>query len=886
MNHLQKILCLSASTLALVTSSVATFAGGPLNLNPIDPDNVERWGNGGLNIPFNPDQGGLGALNNAEAVAFVEQAFQTWEDVPTSTASYSNNGLLPFDVDETNFLPFVNLLFGTPSVPDGLSPIVFDEDGAIFDTLFGVGSGVLGFASADTFDANGVPIEGVAFFNGGFALADEDQLGVHVHEYGHYSGLAHTVVNGQNIALGDQSGPSPDNTFGNSPVDQTETMYPFIIIGGGESTPHADDIATLSFLYPSPTYFSSTATITGSVLAPNSTTPLTGVNVIARNVDNPFVDAVSAISGDRGPTGEFTINGLTPGADYVVYVDQVLQGGFSTPPIGLPGAEEFYNGVNESSDGLIDVPGDFVTLATAAGASTDNINIIFNGPTAGVPLNVGDDGSQEVFLPFNFRICGRDFDSVFINANGNLTFGAPSNSFSENTAELLGGPPRIAGIWDDLNPSAGGSVVFDVNPFAFTVRWQDVPEFPNTGANTFELVLKRNFFNLGSGKSGPRKKGNAFDLRFDNGTAVDGIVGFSCGGGITSEFETATDISRLRRLTPNLLQTARFEVFTPDNPNDLIDGDSLLFLKTKSFSDVFESNNSLDDNQFVFLPFNSTPNYLYTEISPDGDDVDYYGFFAKAGKTLIAEIQTGQLDTLIGLFDLNGNLLAADDDGGANLLSQIILPIEETGFYFLAVSTFPDFEFTGAGGLGNRYVVDIRTVDGIPIAMGDDNSVEIPLSYDFPFQGQVFNSVFLNANGNLTFGAGSGDFSESVSELLSGPARIAPLWDDLSPNAGGLVLLNNQADSTSVTFVNVPQFFSSDSNNFTVSIDASGDIFIDYGQVDAVDAVVGISEGAGAIDPGASDLSAMPDNSATGTTYELFDFSNNFDLDDAILSFE
>ncbi len=55
---------------------------------------------------------------------------------------------------------------------------------------------------------------------------------------------------------------------------------------------------------------------------------------------------------------------------------------------------------------------------------------------------------------------------------------------------------------------------------------------------------------------------------------------------------------------------------------------------------------------------------------------------------------------------------------------------------------------------------------------------------------------------------------------------------------------------------------------------------------DAVDAVVGISEGAGAIDPGASDLSAMPDNSATGTTYELFDFSNNFDLDDAILSFE
>ena len=65
---------------------------------------------------------------------------------------------MPFDVDATNFFPFVeNLYFGTNNA-DGFSPIVFDDDGSIFVALFG-SSGVLGFASTDTRDAGGTPIE-------------------------------------------------------------------------------------------------------------------------------------------------------------------------------------------------------------------------------------------------------------------------------------------------------------------------------------------------------------------------------------------------------------------------------------------------------------------------------------------------------------------------------------------------------------------------------------------------------------------------------------------------------------------------------------------------------------------------------------------------------
>ena len=75
-------------------------------------------------------------------------------------------------------------------------------------------------------------------------------------------------------------------------------MYPFLFINGGQATPHADDIAIFSTLYPEPAFAATTGTITGNIVAPNNTTPLTGVNVIARNIANPYDDAVSAISSD------------------------------------------------------------------------------------------------------------------------------------------------------------------------------------------------------------------------------------------------------------------------------------------------------------------------------------------------------------------------------------------------------------------------------------------------------------------------------------------------------------------------------------------------------------------------------------------------------------
>ncbi|MEL7487701.1 MAG: hypothetical protein AAGJ87_10870, partial [Pseudomonadota bacterium] len=287
---------LCATTVAIAVSSTPAFAGGPLAV--CESGIAFRWADGGQDIPFNPDQGDLGPIAAADAVAFVESAFQAWEDVASANNTYTNAGQLPVDVDVTNFGPFV-----MPAGPDGLSAIVFDDTGEIFDMLFGPGSGVLGFAGPEFGDTATCEItEGVAFLNGPALVDPVAALDVTVHEFGHYSNLAHTVINAQQfIGVGDTSGPGDSNFFGTpDPFAETfATMYPFFFGPGfGTQTPHRDDIASLSTLYPEPTFATDFGAISGTIFAPNGETRLTGVNIIARNIADPFIDAISAISSD------------------------------------------------------------------------------------------------------------------------------------------------------------------------------------------------------------------------------------------------------------------------------------------------------------------------------------------------------------------------------------------------------------------------------------------------------------------------------------------------------------------------------------------------------------------------------------------------------------
>ena len=883
-----------ASLVGLATLFLAgpALAGGPIAI--CQPGVPYLWANGGTNITFNPDQGNLGPVPGPAAVALVASAFQAWEDIPSSTLSYTAGASLPVDVDITNFGPYLNAV-----APDGLSAVVFDDDGQIFDLLYGPGSGILGFAGPEF----GTPAtctidEGLSFLNGPSFTNATAAFDVMVHEFGHWTNFAHSVVNGQvylGSVGGDNTGPTPFDTFGAPPnpiaEDVVETMYPFYYGPGiGTGSLEADDIAIASRMYPEPNYATTTGEISGQILLGSQR--VTGVNVIARNIANPFHDAVSAISSDftdntsqADPNvGQYRITGLTPGAQYGVYIDTVLAGGFSTALSNpLPGPEELYNGASESSDPSTDDPSAFQPVLVAAGAPNTGIDIIFNQPGEGDPLAVGDDGSVQLGLPFTYGICGQDFNDVYVNANGSLTFGAGDSDFTESAQEMLDGPPRIAGLWDDLQPvdvfgNPQGSVYFTTTNNTFTVTWDSVPEwgFPSgTGSNTFSIELK--------------KGASQATVTYGNVDMADGLAGVSCGlaqtGGV--EPESVLKVSK-KQTTKNFNHnTAIYEWFSTGD-NDLANY-SVKYNTTKhKLTDVFESNNSIATAAAITAPFNSAPNSMFTEISPSAGDVDYFSFEGEAGQYLLAEVTRGQIDSILGLFDSNGVLIAFNDDTNG-LLSRIEGGLPYTGTYYIAVSYYADFGFDGTGpGQGapfdaGRYVLDLQLLDGIPLPLTDEASILLSgFGFSFPYDGASYSAVYVNDNGSISFGAAPAfpDFIVDVPGFESGPPRAAGLWNDLNTGAGGIVLASTDfATYLKIAFNDIPEWPNFGANNFSITLYADGNIDYDYGSVTATTGIIGTAQGNGAVST-PIDLSVVGGGMIGNSPMEEFDFTKPYDLGD------
>jgi uncharacterized protein (TIGR03437 family) len=113
----------------------------------------------------------------------------------------------------------------------------------------------------------------------------------------------------------------------------------------------------------------------------------------------------------------------------------------------------------------------------------------------GEPLSgLGDDDTREVDLPFPFRFYGTAYTKLHINSDGNLTFGAGDvDTSARSLGRFNAGPPRIAGLFADLDPSASGEGVRILrSPARFTVTWLRVREYSDFGfgqPQTFQITL-------------------------------------------------------------------------------------------------------------------------------------------------------------------------------------------------------------------------------------------------------------------------------------------------------------------------------------------------------------------------------------------------------------
>ena len=417
---------------ATATTCIAAHAAGVLYTTdkPGDPQPL-RWDTS-KTIPVYTDlgvftydvDGVTPFITNKRAREMVAFAVGQWSQVATSSlrayvaGSFAQVPSIGVDITADN----VDKVYG--KFNGGGMHVVFDTDGRILEEYFGVPrDAVLGIAFpewAEDTDGDGYEdtiTEATALMNG-WAVGIEDTQGIRftgimTHEFGHALNLSHSQVNGP-MAFFSYPGreyfpgvpgcvaalhaPGASDTpmaFAN-----VETMFPYINpysdVGREMSTVDMpDDIAAISNLYPTPGYRAGTASISGQLRLKNGHTPYSGINVIARNLADPLRDAVSAMSGDMtqgkvGPDGRFKITNLKPGKSYVLYIEEIVAGGYPTQPRMLVSEAEYWN-VAESADPATDKACDATPIVAQTGPAT-KANLIFNGYKDGVQYFPVTDG--------------------------------------------------------------------------------------------------------------------------------------------------------------------------------------------------------------------------------------------------------------------------------------------------------------------------------------------------------------------------------------------------------------------------------------------------------------------------------------------------------------
>ena len=244
-------------------------------------------------------------------------------NVPTANIKFQrdNPGSLDIDVTGSNFDPILN----NPGLL-GYTPVIFDNDGSVLDALYGAGASnnILGLSGPLIPDsgqfANEIP-ESQAIFNGKFAngidtFSDPEKSvdslkGTIIHETGHGIGLDHAQINLEAI----RPGSSQDIR------DAVPLMFPVAV--NDLFLIRRDDASGVSFLYPNESELTKFGRIQGKVFRQDGSTPVFGANVIARNIDNPKLEAISCVSDFlEAGNGDYTLFAVPPGK-YQIQIEPI-----------------------------------------------------------------------------------------------------------------------------------------------------------------------------------------------------------------------------------------------------------------------------------------------------------------------------------------------------------------------------------------------------------------------------------------------------------------------------------------------------------------------------------------------------------------------------------
>jgi hypothetical protein len=312
-----------------------------------------------------------------ELADLVARAGAVWAEVPTAQIAFGAGALVGQPIDVSSYAQFLGVC------GDGLSPLIADPDGSIVDDLFGTGAAevLLGVGLADCDPSDGFIDEHTMLVN--FSALpppspERDALALRIvtHELGHVIGLAHSLLN---FEFQDDGNAANDVYL--------PMMYPVLSDDDplGAAHLHLDDASILSLLYPAAGFVTSTATVAGLTLLPPASRPVSGTFLAIRSTSDPLATAEFTASGltptgvvlggvfaaldqPGEPRGAFQASGLPPGE----YTVEVLGGVNGERP-------EFFSGVNESHDVLVDPPEAATPLTLGAGETATDVDLLLDG---------------------------------------------------------------------------------------------------------------------------------------------------------------------------------------------------------------------------------------------------------------------------------------------------------------------------------------------------------------------------------------------------------------------------------------------------------------------------------------------------------------------------
>lgn len=434
----------------------------------------------------------------------------------------------------------------------------------------------------------------------------------------------------------------------------------------------------------------------------------------------------------------------------------------------------------DAEGGLTDFP-----LTPGSGASSTTLSLS------------DDDYSSYSFERLDtLRFYGEPYEQMFVSSNGYITFGAGSQSLSNDVDEhfLL---PAVSVLRHDLDPRDIGRVVVDEWATLVAITYEGVPAYGETSPNHVQIVLHTNgtielnfvgvtgrtswIVGLSNGLSGPRPD----EVNFVGGSTTRE----QCWDGIDNDGDGLVDCD---------------------------DGDCVDECGAEREYDCF---NGRDDDHDGLVDCDD-PDCAYEmecygerdcgdRLDNDGDglaDCDDPDCWDQPVCEILCQgywesFEPGEIE------DLEGTRLQFRPS-----------PSEPQGYSLNVRDRISDFNVDPHSG-------DVTEV----FNLGDDDSREFVFQVfeGFTFFDRTYDSVFVSSNGYVTFGRGSPSLGYAPWSHFELPS-IAALRGDLNPRSGGEVVVDETSRYVAVTFLDVPWFSDPSLNTFQIELRRNGNISIVY----------------------------------------------------------